>query len=272
MYLLFDIGGTKMRLAVSKNGKHMERPKIVPTPADFDEGMRVFADIVSSLVAGGNIAMAVGGIAGPLDTRKAKLVNAPHLPGWIGKALKQALEKATGTKKVYLENDAALSGLGEAHFGAGKGAAIVAYLTVSTGIGGARIVDGRIDRSAMGFEPGDQIIHAGKSLEYYVSGSALSLRHHKKPYAIDDIQVWDEAARYLAYGVHNTIVHWSPDRVVVGGSIMLNCISLSKVISYAKQIMGIFPELPEIKKAALGDVSGLYGALALLAQIKKVRK
>src|SRR3989344_7917466 len=182
MYLLFDIGGTKMRLAVSRNGKHMGRPKIVPTPHDFNEGMRVIADIVSSLAGKGNITMAVGGVAGPVDAKKTKLANAPHLQGWIGKPLKKALEKVIETKKIYLENDAALSGLGEAHFGAGKGSAIVAYLTVSTGVGRARIMDGRVDRSAMGFEPGQQIVHAGKSLEYYVSGSAISARHHKKPH------------------------------------------------------------------------------------------
>ena len=261
-----------MRLAVSRNGKHMGRPKIVPTPHDFDEGMRVIADIVSSLAGKGNITMAVGGVAGPLDAKKTRLANAPHLSGWIGKPLKKALEKAAGTKKVHLENDAALSGLGEAHFGAGKGKAVVAYLTVSTGVGGARIVNGRIDRNAMGFEPGQQIVHAGKSLEHYVSGSAMAARHHKKPHEIIDAEAWDEAARYLAHGVHNTIVHWSPDRVVVGGSVMLNSISLPKVISYTKEIMRIFPELPEIKKAALGDVGGLYGALALLGQIKKAKK
>lgn len=272
MYLLFDIGGTKMRLAVSRNGKHMERPKIVPTPTNFDEGMRVFADIVLLLAGKGKITMAVGGVAGPLDAKKTRLANSPHLPGWIGKDLKKEIQKIAGTKKTYLENDAALSALGEVCFGAGKGKHIVAYLTVSTGVGGARIVNGRIDHNAMGFEPGQQIIHAGKSLEHYVSGSAMMARHHKKPHEITDAEVWDEAARYLAYGVHNTIVHWSPDRVVVGGSVMLNAISLSKVTLYAKEIMHIFPELPEIKKAALGDVSGLYGALALLAQIKKAKR
>jgi glucokinase len=51
-------------------------------------------------------------------------------------------------------------GLGEAVFGAGKGREIVVYMTISTGVGGARIVGGKIDASAMGFEPGHQIIDA----------------------------------------------------------------------------------------------------------------
>ncbi len=258
-----------MRIAVSKNGKHISKPKIIPTPAHFEEAMRVFADNVSALKGKAKITMAVGGVAGPLDAKKTKLVNSPHLPGWIGKDLKKEIQKIAGTKKIYLENDAALSGLGEAHFGAGKGKDIVAYLTVSTGVGGARIVNGYIDSNAMGFEPGAQIVHDGKSLEHYISGAAMTARHRKKPHEITDHAVWDEAARYLAYGIHNMIVHWSPDRIVVGGSVMLNCISLAKVIAYTKECMHIFPELPEIKKAALGDVGGLYGALALLKQIRK---
>ena len=39
MFLVFDIGGTNMRLAVSRDGKNIEEPKILKTPKDFDEGI-----------------------------------------------------------------------------------------------------------------------------------------------------------------------------------------------------------------------------------------
>ena len=64
----------------------------------------------------------------------------------------------------YLANDSDLDGLGEATVGAGKGFNIVAYITVSTGIGGVRIVGGKIDVSTYGFEPGHQIIDADGSI------------------------------------------------------------------------------------------------------------
>ena len=41
---------------------------------------------------------------------------------------------------------AALAGLGEARFGAGRGASPLIYLTVSTGIGGAILLDGRLEQ------------------------------------------------------------------------------------------------------------------------------
>ena len=44
MYILFDIGGTKMRLAASKDLNTFSEPVIVPTPSDFDKGIRVFKE------------------------------------------------------------------------------------------------------------------------------------------------------------------------------------------------------------------------------------
>jgi predicted NBD/HSP70 family sugar kinase len=152
-------------------------------------------------------------------------------------------------------------------------------MTVSTGVGGVRIVDGEIDKSAMGFEPGHQIIDADGTLcpecksvpgylERYVSGSAIEMRHGKKAYEIDDPGVWDEAARFLAYGLNNTIVHWSPDVVILGGSVT-GKIPLDKVRVYLADILKIFPEPPLIRKAVLGDFGGLYGALHFLNEKKR---
>ena len=97
------------------------------------------------------------------------LVNAPHLPGWIRKPFSERL-KAELACPVFLENDSAIVALGEAHHGAGKGDDIMAYLTVSTGMGGARIVHGAIDVNVFGFEPGHQYIDFDTS----AYGGALS--------------------------------------------------------------------------------------------------
>ncbi|HYA32141.1 MAG TPA: ROK family protein, partial [Thermodesulfovibrionales bacterium] len=225
------------------------------------------------LSAGQKIRAAAGGVAGPLDREKTRLVRSPHVSGWIGKPLKEELQRILGAP-VYLENDAAMAGLGEAAYGEGKGKRIVVYVTVSTGVGGARIVDGEIDTSAMGFEPGHQIIDGGGTLcpecksvpgylERCVSGSAIERRYGKKADEIDDPKVWDEAARFLAYGLNNSIVHWSPEVVILGGSVMQK-IPLGRVREYLTDILKIFPEPPLIRKAVLGDFVGLYGALQFL--------
>jgi glucokinase len=110
-----------------------------------------------------------------VDKQAKKLVKSPHLPKWVDKPLGSRLEKALGVK-VLLENDAALAALGEAVFGAGRRAEIVGYLTISTGIGGARVVDGRIDKKSVGFEPGHMIIDVGNKVGYwedFASGTAM---------------------------------------------------------------------------------------------------
>jgi predicted NBD/HSP70 family sugar kinase len=284
MRILFDIGGTKMRLAATKDCKNFGEPKIVQTPKNFKEGIEVFKKLALELSGGEKIKMAGGGVTGPFDSEKTKIIKSPNLPDWAGKPLKKEMEQGLGAP-VYIENDTAIVGLGEAHNGAGKGYGIVVYMTVSTGVGGVRIVDGYIDKNTFGFEPGHQIIDMSGSvcetcnvlgshsdgpghLEGYVSGTATERRFGKKAYEVKDEKVWDELAHWLAYGLNNTIVHWSPDVVVLGGSMIVGdpAIEVAVVESYLKKIITIFPELPRIKKAELEDIGGLYGALAFVKQ------
>ena len=278
MYILFDIGGTNMRIAASRDGDSFGEPKIVPTPKDFDAGMQMIGELVKELSGGEKITAASGGIAGPLSRDHSVFLNGPHLQGWNGKPIKKALEN-TLHAPVFVENDAAIVGLGEAVAGPGKGYPIVVYITVSTGVGGARIVNGRVDVSAMGFEPGHQIFDAGGALhntsvggngidlQGYISGTAISERYGKKPREITDATFWDDMARLLAYGLNNTIVHWSPDIVIIGGSMMNTIgIPIDRVRAHLKGILRIFPELPLIEHSALGEIGGVYGALHFVKQ------
>ena len=276
MYILFDIGGTKMRIAASHDLEKFEEPIIIPTPRDFNEGITAFKDAVINLSHGEDIEAIAGGIAGPFSGEKCTLVGSPNLKDWINKPLRDELKNAF-TAPVYIENDAALAGLGEATAGAGKGYDIVAYITVGTGMGGVRIVRGKIDQKTIGFEPGHQIIDIDKSacpncdgnyLGDYVSGKGLKNRIGKDPHEITDENTWDELARWLAYGLNNTIVHWSPEVVVLGGSMIVKKpgISVERVKEHLKDILRIFPELPEIKEAELADFGGVHGALEFMRQ------
>ena len=195
--------------------------------------------------------------------------------------IKNEVEKLFNTK-VVLENDAALAGLGEACFGAGKDKEIVAYLTISTGIGGARIVGQKIDVSLWGFEPGKHIIDADLSLwseggvfsfkdippgsiESYISGTALKRRFGKPSYEIDDKDVWSEVEKLLAVTIHNILSFWSPETVVLGGGIVLgDAVNIEKVREHLAETANIFPFLPDLKKAELGGDAALYGGLALI--------
>lgn len=268
MFLLFDIGGTNMRIAVSEGGKEIDASKSVLTPQDFVEGMRICEKIAKELVGEEHIEAIAGGIAGTLDKEHMVLLRSPHMPGWVEKPLKKELGEMFGVP-VYLENDAALAGLGEASMGAARGYDIAAYITVSTGVGGVRIVDGAIDRNAMGFEIGHQVINyddKARTLEECVSGSGFLRRFGKLPQDIADQAVWEEAARLLAVGLHNTILHWSPEVLVLGGPLILQSPFPFDVFSkhFNESVYSVLACVPEIKKVELGEKSGLYGALAFL--------
>ena len=274
MYLLFDIGATNTRLAVSKDLQSFQEPRIIPTDQSFDVAVKNMVATALELSKGEHILAAAGGIAGPLDKEKSKLVVAPNIPDWENKPLQKELEGAFNGP-VFLENDTAIIGLGELADGAGTGSEIFSYITISTGLGGCRFVDGRIDRSAFGFEPGHHIIDADRTymngsnpeghIEGFVSGAGFKKRFGKNPEEINDEQVWEEATHALGIALHNIILLWSPDTMVIGGSLTKK-LEIEAIVKEVENTMVIFKELPEIKKAELGDIGGLHGAMAYLRQ------
>lgn len=275
MYGLLDIGGTNMRIAAANAGSPFEEPLIVPTPQSFEEGVSAIRRGLGEVLRGRRLKGVVAGVPGPLNKAHTELRAAPNLTGWVERPLRQRLEQDLHSS-VQLENDAALVGLGEAHFGAGRGHTVVAYITVSTGVGGTRIVRGRLDAAVTGFEPGHQLIDVDRTmcprcksgeLEHMVSGHNLQLRTGTKPSEITDPALWDEMARYLAAGIANTIVHWTPDAVVLGGSMVVRRpgIDIEAVRRHLGTFLTIY-EPPVLKQAELGALGGLYGALALVNQ------
>lgn len=277
MYGLFDIGGTNTRVAVSRDLKSFEKPMMFDTSQNYAEGITAITDAIKKASGGGKITHVAGGIRGPLLPDRSGISHDDVLIDWQGKPLVGDLGKIVDAP-VSLQNDAALAGLGEAHFGAGKGFRIVAYHTISTGMGGARIVDGKIDTASRGFEPGHQTIDADQTLcptcksadlEDLVSGTALEKRFNKKPYEIPQGDpVWDELAHLLAHGLKNTTVYWSPDVIVLGGSMIVGDprILLADIKRHTKALLDDLMPCPPIKDATLDDAGGLYGAMTLLSQ------
>lgn len=279
MFILFDIGGTNTRVAASEDLKTFSEPKKFKTPNNFDEGVALIVAAARGFAGDKKIDMAAGGIRGPLNKEKTELLSEDILTDWVAKPLVEKLSEELDTN-VIIENDTAVVGMGEAHFGSGQGYEIVVYHTVSTGVGGVRIVEGEIDEASFGFEPGKQIIDPDHTLcpacetgilEDIISGSALERRFKKKPYEIpQDDPVWDELAKWLSYGLKNTITYWSPDAIVLGGSMIVGDprIFRDDIVRYTKETLGGLVPCPEIFDAELGDVGGLYGAMAIIKQRK----
>ncbi len=252
MYLLFDVGASKMRLAVSRDGETFETPKVVASPDDETAMLASFAQTAQELLGNETPVAIAGGVTRKHENLKTRIA------GLFACA-------------SYIENDTAMCGLGEALSGAGRGADIVAYVTISTGVGGVKIVNGRIDENSSGFEPGYQIISIdgeNKTLEELISGRHLAQRLGKSPKEITDQAVWDGLAAYLAIGLNNLIVDWSPELVVLGGSMITGtpAISLAATEKRLREILTVFPNIPKLKLAELGDFGGLHGALHFLRQ------
>ena len=264
MYILFDIGGTKMRIATSIDGATFSSPVIIPTPQRYDAGVAMLKTQIATISKGHQIRAIAGGLPGVFDREKMKIIHSPNLHLWQMKPITEELMSEFRIP-VILENDAALGGLGEALHGAGIGRKIVAYITIGTGIGGSRIIDGKIDMRSHGFEPGHQIIDYvhDTTLESLIAGHALTKRYRKMPSEIADQAVWREVAHVLTRGLANTILHWSPDVVVLGGFVS-QFIPIEHIESQLPNLIRVYPEIPQIRKGILGDNTGIYGALALL--------
>lgn len=275
-YLLFDIGGTNTRVAVSKDLRSFDKPVKFKTPVNFKEGMEKIIEAAEGM-AKGSIRSGAGAVRGMLSADRGSIAHDDVLNKWLEEPLAETLSKKLKTK-VAIENDAALAGLGEAHFGAGKGSEIMVYHTISTGVGGAKIENGRLDSYHLGFEPGKQVLDIDRTilgddilptLENLVSGAALEERTGQKPFDIpQEDAIWDQLAMYLAHGLRNTIYYWSPDTIVLGGSMITGdpVIPIDNIRRHTELLLEEGIDMPEIKQAALKDESGLYGAMALLAQ------
>jgi predicted NBD/HSP70 family sugar kinase len=277
MYILFDIGGTKTRIAFSTDLHTFEPAIKFDTPTQYFDGLKAIKEAMEKVAQGRKIQAIAGGIRGPLNHEKTGIVSETVLRDWVGRNITKDLSDSFQVP-TYLENDTALVGLGEVVFGAGKGYDIVAYHTVSTGVGGARFVHGKLDVVSVGFEPGHQTLdidrtilghHTLPTLENLVSGTALQKRRGVKPYEISqDDAVWDELASYLAHGLKNTIVYWSPHAIVLGGSMIVGDprITLESIIKHTKLVLDNLLPCPVIVDASLKDEGGLYGAMALISQ------
>lgn len=272
MNVLFDIGGTRTRIAMASNNQSFEQPVVVDTPADFEMAIELIVRTVRDLLGNQNIDKICGGLAGQTDVG-GKVVFAPNLPKWIGKNIVEAIAQELNAP-VTVYNDTQLAGLGEVYFGAGNRDEITTYITISTGVGGARIVNGKLDKTASGTEPGWQYIFGQgqkssrgtefDALELFVSGTAMAKRYRvARAVDITDVKIWNEAAKLIAYGLYNAATFWSPHSILLGGSVMQS-ISIKQIVEHYSSITPPLPHTPSFHKAKLGDESGLYGALICL--------
>ncbi len=102
---------------------------------------------------------------GPVDAASGTVLHSHHITGWDGLHLAGRLQRELGCR-VLVENDANAVALGEYRYGAGRGVRDLVYITVSTGIGGGVVLDGKLWRGSHGIagEVGHMVVRAGGPL------------------------------------------------------------------------------------------------------------
>lgn len=153
LLLGIDLGGTKLALALGdERGRVRERLRRPTDPSgDPQRDVARLLDDARALLARAGVTPAdvahVGlSVPGPMDPERGVLLDPPNLDGWGGELPVRDWVAAGLGVPAAIENDANAAALAEWRFGAGRGYRHVVYLTMSTGIGGGIVADGRLYR------------------------------------------------------------------------------------------------------------------------------
>ncbi|MDQ0727924.1 ROK family protein [Microbacterium sp. W4I20] len=304
--LALDIGGTKLAVAMmTPDGRthgFLSEPTEKHRGPDaviahlFDMGHRSIA--AAGLGAPASVGISCGG---PLDAPAGILTHPLHLPGWIDIPIVAMAAEEFGVPAV-VENDATAAVLGEHRYGAAQGAEIALYLTLSTGVGGGSIIDGRLHRGAAGnggefghitVRPGGRDCLCGRKgcLEAYASGTSIAARaadllaSDDRPSTLRDLDVvraenvaaaaasgdevatelWRETTDVLGQAVTDLVNVFEPHVVVLGGGVTRSGAQLLDPVRATVQTTAMPPAAARatVTLAGLGDEVCVVGAGAL---------
>jgi len=297
--LALDIGGTKLAAGVVDGAGRVH--SFVTRPSRTERGVD---EVLEELFAVGRAALeasdddgaeidAIGiGCGGPLDADSGILLAPPHLPGWRDVPVTSLAAREYGVPAT-LENDATAAAAGEHRWGAGSGTRNMVYLTLSTGVGGGVVIDGRLYRGASG--NGGELGHVtvdwrgrpcrgcGRRgcLEAYVSGTSIAERAQEAGLEVSTaeevtsaartgdpraVAVWEETLAALACGVISIVNLFEPELVVIGGGVSRAGEQLLAPLRERVRAGAMRPagEAVRIVRSALGDHVGVVGAAAIV--------
>jgi glucokinase len=148
--LALDVGGTKLAAAVvDDTGRIFGRGRVPsPTGTDPESLYEALLACAAAALRGADVQPAdLDGIgvaaAGPMVWPSGE-VSPLNMPAWRGFPLRKRLAEEFAADRVLIHNDAIGLTVGEAWKGAGTGTSNLLGMTVSTGVGGGLILDGRL--------------------------------------------------------------------------------------------------------------------------------
>jgi glucokinase len=291
-----DIGGTKIAVGmVDDSGKVLARMQAPTDPNRYDDAVDTIARMLRETASKAGVELSGIGIGstGPVDPIRGEFGDVDFLPGWRGKSLVNDLAQIFNVR-VALENDGDAAALAEAGWGAGQNRSRLIYITVGTGIGGGMIFDGKLYRGVDGVHPevGHQVIDpagpecscgfrgcweslaAGPAMVAWLETHAPTDYPHRKGITAKKIcelaQQGDKVARkaveheacYLGLGLANLINLFTPDAIVLSGSVMKSAhLFLDGIRAVIRRGCRFVPaEKANLMLASLGDDTNLIGA------------
>ena len=291
-FIAVDLGGTNIRAAlVDEDGKILDVKKdATEATLGKEHVMEKMEKLIASL-NGYESAEGIGlGIPGPTDTVNGKIIISNNLPDLVAYPIADRIRKHFN-KPTFMANDVKVAGLAEALLGEGRGKNNLYYLTISTGVAGAMILDGKVLSGFHGHggEIGNAIIDPHResigglnkgAAESWVSGPAL-VREASKACArefahageVFEIAKSDERARAvverfkddLAVLLANVCFVCDPERILIQGGVMKSSKDFLKDVEKRMHEL-LFPGMRETTLAsATIDEPGLVGA-AMLAK------
>jgi glucokinase len=216
------------------------------------------------------------GFGGPVDFSSQTVTMSTHVAGWADYPLVDKMRNLCGAP-VVIDNDANVGALGESVYGAGRGRDPLFYMTLSTGIGGGVVIDGRIYHGAnsyagelghMNVEPNGPECLCGSHgcLERMCCG--LWMEHDfGRPASVllEDPAFVERYVVRLARGLKAVIMILNPACLIIGGGVSKAGERLFSPLrrELGRQMTDWSRAAREIVPAQLADDSVLFGALAL---------
>lgn len=271
-----DIGATNLRIASVSESFEVSNKIVHLTPKDPAKIIELISQSLEILIQDSHIGVSVAGV---VDDRQGIFVALSNL-GISNYNFRKAFKGKTGVD-CRLIHDAHASALGEMVDGQAKDAKNFIYITLSTGIGGAIISDGKPIFGASGYAgevghttllPEGPKCGCGKNgcWEALASGSALERLGIKPVEVFEEARNGDEAAKeivnHVAYyhgiGVANLVNAFDPELVVLGGG-QLKSFDIMDEEFHKSLTDNLYPKRNSrklVKLSQLGDDNALIGA------------
>ncbi len=280
-----EAGGSKWECAVGTSPDDVRATTTIRTTSPGETLDRVVAFFERE---GPVDALGIG-CFGPVDRKPSSptwgYITTTPKPGWAHTDVAPEIRRRLSVP-VAFDTDVNAAALGEHRWGAARGLDTFCYITVGTGIGGGGMVGGKLLHGLVHPEFGHmRVAHDvaadpfagvcpfhGDCWEGLASGRSIEARWERPAEELlDNPEVWELEAHYLALGLVSVICVLSPERIVMGGGVtmapgLLPLVrhGVTALLNGYLSSVSVGDEIAEyITRPALGARSGMLGAIAL---------